>query len=62
MKDKIKNIKNQLKKNKNKMGKMNLEEFIWGGEENKTKLKICLCGCICKRKNGKVENWTDRIE
>lgn len=39
MKDKIKNIKNQLKKNKNKMEKMNLEGFFRGGEENKTKLK-----------------------
>lgn len=39
MKDKIKNIKNQLKTNKNKMEKMNLEGFFRGGEENKTKLK-----------------------
>lgn len=44
------------------MGKMNLDEFIWGGEENKIKFKRCLCGCICKCKYGKVENWIDRIK
>lgn len=36
MKDKIKNIKNQLKTNKNKMEKMNLEGFL-EEEEKRTK-------------------------
>lgn len=51
-----------MKKNKNKMEKMNLEGFFRGGEENKTKLKRWLWTCFCKRKHGKVENWTDRIK
>lgn len=44
------------------MGKMNLEEFICGGEENKIKFKRWLWICFCKCKYGKVENWIDRIE